>query len=164
MDATSTGLSTWHLWVIAGLVLGLLEVKLSGFVTLWFALGAFVAAIAGALGLGLEVQLIAFTLVSVGLFAASRTIFHRFFMRGAGHIKQGGEAMLGVAAIVTEPLPAGTGFGTVRVNGELWAARSLSGAIAAGEYVRIEELDGLKLIVRRDADIPSALTRKEPHP
>jgi membrane protein implicated in regulation of membrane protease activity len=37
----------------------------------------------------------------------------------------------------------------VRINGELWSARSMEGAVAAGETVQVESLDGLKLNVRR---------------
>ena len=155
------GVSAWHLWLIAALVLGVLEIKLSGFVTLWFSLGAVTAALIAGLGLSLEWQLGAFTLLSLALFAASRTLFQRFFMRSGATMKQGGEAMLGNEAIVTEALPA-AGFGTVRINGELWTARSLSGEVQPGEYVRVEQLDGLKLLVRRDETLsPAALIRKE---
>jgi membrane protein implicated in regulation of membrane protease activity len=157
------GLSAWHLWVVAGLALGVLEIKLSGFVTLWFALGAFLAAIVAGTGFGLELQLAAFSLVSLSLFAASRTLFQRFFMRTASHMKQGVEAMLGSEAIVAEALPA-TGFGTVRINGELWSARSLSGPLESGEWVRIEQVDGLKLLVRRHEILSPTLSRKEPSP
>src|SRR5579864_3234610 len=117
------GLATWHLWVIAGLALAVLEIKLSGFVTLWFALGAFAAATLAGLGLSLEWQLAAFSALSLVLFVLSRTLFQRLFMRTASHHKQGAEAMLGSDALVMEALPA-AGFGTVRINGELWAARS----------------------------------------
>ena len=36
--------------------------------------------------------------------------------------------------------------GTVRVNGELWAARCAEGA-ASGETVRVNGVDGLTLVV-----------------
>ena len=52
------------------------------------------------------------------------------------------------APVPTAPHPADlrpVGLGTVRVNGELWSARSLSGPVEAGAWVRIEQLDGLKV-------------------
>ena len=154
-------MTEWHLWVIAGLLLTVAEIKLSGFVTLWFGVGAFIAGLFAAVGLGLSLQLAAFTAVSVTLFVLSRTIFQRFFVqRGVTH-KQGNEAMLGTEAQVIESLP-GAGYGTVRVNGELWAARSLTGPVADGTWVRIEQVDGLKLIVRPEtAATPVSLSRKE---
>ncbi len=138
----------WQLWVLTGVILGVLELKLSGYVMLWFGIGAFVAALLATLGLPFNAQLVAFNVVSVALLLGSRTLLRRFFMRGASSVRHGVEAMLGADAVVVEPIPR-DGFGTVRINGELWTARSLEGAIAQGETVRIENLEGLKLSVRR---------------
>jgi membrane protein implicated in regulation of membrane protease activity len=148
-------LSAWHIWLILGFVFGAAEIKLSGFVTLWFAVGAFLAAAAAGVGLGVAGQLVVFVLASVALFAASRTLFQAWFMRGAPHIKVGAEAMLGMEATVTEALPD-SGSGAVRINGELWQARSIDGPISVGEAVTVESVDGLKLKVRRRtaADAP----------
>jgi len=140
--------SAWHFWVIAALVFGGLEVKLSNFVMLWFGVGAVVSAAAAAAGMPLNGQLLLFTGSSVALFLSSRTIFRRFFMRNTRSLKHGTEAMVGANAFVVDALPA-TGTGTVRINGELWSARSLDGAVEAGEVVKVEALDGLKLNVRR---------------
>ncbi|WP_224240839.1 NfeD family protein [Hyalangium gracile] len=138
----------WQMWIVAALVLGALEIKLSGFVTLWFAIGALVSALAAAVGLGINGQLLLFIAVSTALFAASRTIFKEAFMRTASPLKMGVEAMVGQEAVVTEALADPHG-GTVRINGELWTARSLSGPVAEGERVTVEQVDGLKLWVRR---------------
>jgi len=145
MDLTPTA---WQLWIAAALVFGGLEIKLSGFVTLWFAVGALVSALAAGLGLGINFQLVLFTGVSVALFSASRTIFKRAFMRSASNLKVGVEAMVGQEAVVTEALSDPHG-GTVRINGELWTARSLAGPMAEGERVTVEQVEGLKLWVRR---------------
>ncbi|RYZ11703.1 MAG: NfeD family protein [Myxococcaceae bacterium] len=143
MDTTA-----WQLWLIAAIVLGVLEIKLSGFVTLWLAVGALMASLMAGAGLGLNSQLFVFTLVSAVLFGASRTIFKNVFMRDAVHLKTGVEAMLGQEAVVMEALSDGHG-GTVRINGELWMARSLSGPLPEGERVTVEQIEGLKLWVRR---------------
>jgi len=55
--------------------------------------------------------------------------------------------MLNSDAVVVEPIP-GDGV-DVRIDGELWIPRSLDGAITEGERVWIENLQGLKLTVRR---------------
>jgi membrane protein implicated in regulation of membrane protease activity len=85
---------------------------------------------------------------SLALFAASRTLFRRAFMRNAVRMKVGPEAMVGEEALVVEALSEEAG-GTVRIHGELWMARTLSGALAEGERVVVEGVDGLKLWVRR---------------
>lgn len=157
MDLTP---SAWQLWLIATLVAGVLEIKLSGFVMLWFSVGALVAGLAAAMGLGINAQLLLFTLVSLGLFAGSRTIFKRAFMRSADRVKTGVEAMLGQEATVTEALADPHG-GTVRINGELWSARSLGGPVAEGELVIVEQVDGLKLWVRRPTASLGAPAQKD---
>ena len=155
MDLTP---SAWHLWLIAGLVAGALEIKLSGFVMLWFALGAFAAALTAGVGLSINFQLLIFSAVSVALFASSRTLFKRAFMRGTSNVKTGAEAMMGGEAIVTEVLPHG-GTGTVRINGELWTAAALDGPVAVGERVTVESIVGLKLKVRRALGAPFVIEK-----
>jgi membrane protein implicated in regulation of membrane protease activity len=157
MDTTA-----WQLWMIAAIVLGALEIKLSGFVTLWFAVGALFASIVAGVGLGLNSQLFVFSLVSAALFGASRTIFKNVFMRDAVHLKTGVEAMVGQEAVVTEALADGHG-GTVRINGELWMARSLSGPLPEGERVTVEQIEGLKLWVRRPSASPEVALQPARH-
>ena len=57
----------------------------------------------------------------------------------------GSEGMIGLKAKVIEP-PAP--FGVIRVEGELWKAKSVDEDIAVGEEVEILRLDGLTLMVR----------------
>ncbi len=72
----------WILWCILGAVLIVAEVFTSGFVLLWFGIGALAAALAGLVGIdSLFVQFLIFIFVSVGLTAASRTIFVNYFSR-----------------------------------------------------------------------------------
>jgi membrane protein implicated in regulation of membrane protease activity len=151
----------WQLWILAAVIAGAVEMALPGFVSLWFAVGALAASLAAALGLGINFQLTLFTLVSLALFAASRTLFKKAFMRNAGTVKTGVEAMVGQEALVTEALTQGHG-GTVRINGELWSARTLGEAVPEGERVIVEQVEGLKLWVRRPAaSLEVSLKKKE---
>ncbi|AKJ04204.1 membrane protein implicated in regulation of membrane protease activity [Archangium gephyra] len=144
-------IEVWHLWVLAAIIGGALEMALPGFVVLWFAVGSLAAGLTAALGLGINLQLAIFMGVSLALFGGSRTIFKKAFMRNASRMKTGVEAMVGQEAVVTEALAEGHGGGTVRINGELWSARTLGGGVAVGELVIVEQVEGLKLWVRRPA-------------
>ncbi|HEX5745529.1 MAG TPA: NfeD family protein [Archangium sp.] len=148
----------WQLWILAAIIGGALEMALPGFVVLWFAVGALAASLIAALGLGINAQLTVFMGVSLALFAGSRTLFKNAFMRNASKMKTGVEAMVGQEAVVTEALGEGLNGGTVRINGELWSARSLGGGVAPGELVIVEQVEGLKLWVRR----PSASLEVSP--
>jgi membrane-bound serine protease (ClpP class) len=59
--------------------------------------------------------------------------------------RMGGDAMIGLIAVVTQPLAP---TGQVMVNGELWQAESATPA-AAGEQVRVRALRDLTLLVER---------------
>ena len=72
----------WILWCVLGLILVVAEVFSSGFVLLWFGIGAFAAGFAGLIGIdSFVLQFLVFAAVSVGLTAASRTIFVNYFSR-----------------------------------------------------------------------------------
>jgi membrane protein implicated in regulation of membrane protease activity len=151
--------SAWQIWLLVALLTGVAEMLLPGFVMLWFSAGALVTALVAALGLGINGQLAAFSVVSLALFASSRTLFKKAFMSGGSRMKTGVEAMVGQEAVVTESLSEPHG-GTVRINGELWTARSLGGAIPAGERVVVEQVEGLKLWVRRPAASQEVLSNQ----
>ena len=72
----------WIFWTILGAILIVAEIFTSGFVLLWFGIGALAAAFAGFIGVdSLAVQFMIFAVVSVALTAASRTIFLNYFSR-----------------------------------------------------------------------------------
>ena len=72
----------WVLWFILGAILVVAEIFTSGFVLLWFGVGALAAALAAFLGLGsLALQFLIFAGISIALTAASRTIFINYFSR-----------------------------------------------------------------------------------
>src|SRR5678816_1054138 len=72
----------WILWCILGAILIVAEIFTTGFVLLWFGIGALAAAFAGFIGIeSLAIQFAIFAIVSMGLTAASRTIFVNYFSR-----------------------------------------------------------------------------------
>ena len=66
----------WIFWAILGAILIVAEVFTSGFVLLWFGVGALAAALAAIIGIdSLAIQFLVFAAVSIGLTVSSRTIF-----------------------------------------------------------------------------------------
>src|SRR4029078_5462345 len=77
-------MSDWFcvLWCIRGAILIVAEIFTSGFVLLWFGIGALAAAFLGIVGIdSLALQFLVFAVVSSALTAASRTIFLKYFSR-----------------------------------------------------------------------------------
>src|SRR5947208_13828368 len=83
----------WISWTILGAILIVAEVFTTGIVLLWFGLGALAAALAALVGVNrISLQFLIFAAVSIGLTAASRTIFINYFSRE----KTGGDLKSGV--------------------------------------------------------------------
>jgi membrane protein implicated in regulation of membrane protease activity len=69
----------WIWWSVLGVILIVAEVFTTGFVLLWFGIGALAAALCGLAGIdSLPLQFLIFAVVSIALTAASRTIFAKY--------------------------------------------------------------------------------------
>lgn len=144
----------WILWFILGAILVVAEVFTSGFVLLWFGIGALAAALAGILGINsLGIQFLIFALVSVGLTAASRTIFVNYFSREktGDSLRTGVDALPGKIGTVVSSSRGAMKEGAVKVFGSTWTAYPAEGesALEAGERVRVESIEGSSIYVRR---------------
>jgi membrane protein implicated in regulation of membrane protease activity len=144
----------WILWCVLGLILIVAEVFTSGFVLLWFGIGALAAAFAGVVGIhSLGIQFLIFAAVSIGLTAASRTIFVNYFSREktGDSLKTGVDALPGKIGTVVSSSRGAMNEGAVKLSGSTWTAYPIEGEepLEAGERVRIERMEGASLYVRR---------------
>ena len=86
----------WIFWTILGAILIIAEIFTTGFVLLWFGIGALAAAFASLVGVhSISLQFLIFAVVSIALTAASRTIFVNYFSseKSGGDIKTGMDAL-----------------------------------------------------------------------
>jgi membrane protein implicated in regulation of membrane protease activity len=144
----------WILWCILGAVLIVAEVFTSGFVLLWFGIGALAAALAGIIGIdNLGIQFVIFALVSIGLTAASRTIFLNYFSREhtGDSLRTGVDSLPGKIGTVVSSSHGAMQEGAVKVFGSTWTAYPAEGEspLEAGERVRVESIEGSSIYVRR---------------
>lgn len=150
----------WYIWLILGALFIVAEIFTTGFVLLWFGIGALVAALLALTGLvGLPIQIVVFLVVSIALTIASRTIFERFLMRGSpgGELKMGVDSLPGKVGLVVEPSTGALHEGAVRVFGSTWRAFPVEGEepLLQGEQVEIERVEGASVYVRRAEHRPS---------
>src|ERR687892_1939889 len=149
----------WVLWTILGAVLIVAEIFTSGFVLLWFGIGALAAAFAGLVGIdSLFIQFMIFAVVSVGLTAASRTIFINYFSRekSGESLRSGVDALPGKICTVVSSSRGALQEGAVKVFGSTWTAYPAPGEppLEAGERVCVESVEGASIYVRRISDEP----------
>jgi membrane protein implicated in regulation of membrane protease activity len=140
---------SWEIWGVLALVLLGGEIYTQAFVLLWPAIGAGAATIGAGVGLSIEGQFLLFSISSVALLAASRTIFWKLLSPQGRAITTNVEALPGKSVEVIEPVGGLAATGTVKLGGERWSAFTDDGSLLkAGELGLVVRVDGLKLCVR----------------
>src|SRR5919205_85521 len=144
----------WIFWTILGAILIVAEIFTTGFVLLWFGIGALAAALANLAGVhSIILQFLIFAVVSIGLTAASRTIFVNYFSREktGGDLKTGVESLPGKVGTVVSSSRGALHEGAVKVFGSTWTAYPAEGEepLEAGDRVEVERVQGASIYVRR---------------
>jgi len=141
-------MDAWIIWLVAACVLGVGEMHSGGFYLAPFAIGALLAAIVGLLGVGVALSAIVFGVASGMVFAALRPVARRH-RRLPPSIRTGAAALVGRPAIVLERIANDEGVGCVKIDGEVWTARSYAQdeVIDAGERVEVVEIRGATALV-----------------
>ena len=135
-------------WLILVAVMLVIEIFTMGLTTIWFSLGAVAAAIAAGLGAPLWVQILLFTVVSVVIMFLVRPFALKVMDRN--RTKTNIDEVIGKQAEVIEPIDNQKEQGKVRFRGVEWMARSVDGStVAAGDVVTVEEVSGVKLLVKK---------------
>lgn len=134
-------------WIGAALLFVVVEVVSVNLVLIMFAGGAFVAAIAAALGVPLGWQFVVFAVAS-GLFMfALRPWLLRRLRGRMPLVETNAAAQVGrIAVVVADVGPTG---GRIKLSGEVWSARSARDGLVypLGAEVRVLRLDGATAIV-----------------
>jgi membrane protein implicated in regulation of membrane protease activity len=119
-----------------------------GFYLAPFALGAGLAAVVSLLGVGAALSAIVFLLASAIVFLTLRPVARRH-RRLPPSIRTGAAALIGRPAIVLERIANNEGVGCVKIDGEVWTARSYADdeVIDVGERVEVVEIRGATALV-----------------
>lgn len=135
-------------WLLLAAIFIIIEIVTLGLTTIWFAGGAFVAAIAGAFGANLAIQILCFVVVSVLLLVLTRPLAIKHL--DSKTEKTNAEALVGQNAVVITKIDNLNGTGQAKINGMEWTARAADDSIInKGETVKIIEIQGVKLIVEK---------------
>jgi membrane protein implicated in regulation of membrane protease activity len=119
-----------------------------GFYLAPFAIGAGLAAVMGLIGVGLLLSTVVFLAASTIVFAALRPVAQRH-RHLPPQIRTGAAALVGKPALVLERIANHEGVGCVKIDGEVWTARSYDEdeVIDAGERVEVVEIRGATALV-----------------
>jgi membrane protein implicated in regulation of membrane protease activity len=141
-------MDVWIVWLLAAGILGVGEMHQGGFYLAPFAVGAALATVVSLLGVSVVLSAIVFLIASGIVFGTLRPVARRH-RRLPPSIRTGAAALIGRPAIVLERIANDEGVGCVKIDGEVWTARSYDEdeVIDAGERVEVVEIRGATALV-----------------
>lgn len=133
-------------WILLAVIFAAGEVMTLGFFLAPFAGGALLGAAADLAGAGAIVSILVF-LVSSGLFFGLLRPVARRHLRTPAQLRTGTAALVGKTATVTTRVDGGGG--AVKLEGEIWTARSYVGdeVYEPGSHVHVVEIQGATALV-----------------
>jgi membrane protein implicated in regulation of membrane protease activity len=143
-------MDVWIIWLVAACVLGVGEMHQGGFYLAPFALGAVLATVVALLGVGAPLSAVVFLAGSGIVFGTLRPVARRH-RRLPPSIRTGAAALVGKHALVLERIANQEGVGCVKIDSEVWTARSYDedAVIDPGEQVEVVEIRGATALVMR---------------
>ncbi len=136
-----------QIWIIAGIILFILEIVTPGFVLANFGVAALAAAAASWLGAGITVQVIVFVVSCLISFVTVRPLLSRTMHKGKT-TRTGIDAVIGRVARVTDAIPEPPEAGRVQIDGDSWRAMSVHGSpIEEGARVRVIRIESTTVFV-----------------
>ena len=147
-------------WLIVFVILIGIEAATMALTTIWFAGGALIAFILSLMGVGIEVQLAAFVIVSFILLFFTRPLAAKYLNNRT--VTTNADSLIGKTARITANVDNLSGTGAAVVGGQEWTARSVKDedTYPEGTLVTIREIRGVKLIV---SSIEEKTQNKEQH-
>ena len=128
-------------WLGAAAIFVVIEIITMGLTTIWFAGGALVGAVMAAFSLPLVI-------VSVILLILTRPWALKYL--NSRTVRTNADSLIGQTALVTQDIDNLNAKGQVKVEGQIWTARSISDDVQLheGQKVMIESISGVKVIVK----------------
>ena len=135
-------------WLIAMIVLLVVEGVVPGLISIWFALGALAALVSALLHAPLWLQIVWFLVVSIAALALTRPLAKKYI--NSKTQPTNADMLIGKECVVRESIDNVLGAGAVSVDGKVWTARTESDDTKAQEGSRavVVRIEGVKLIVK----------------
>lgn len=141
------GINMTVFWLIAMVVLLVIEGVIPGLVSIWFAAGALVALLLSLVDAPLWLQVALFLAASVALLVLTRPLAKKYV--NSRTMPTNADRIIGMDCLVTEEIDNLRGTGAVSVDGKTWTARMdrEDGKAPKGAVVKALRIEGVRLIV-----------------
>ena len=138
----------YQIWLIAAIVLVIIELLTAGFGVICFAIGALFSALVAYFTPNILWQLLVFAVVSMLTFIFLRPVLIKLLERKTKDVKTNADALIGKIGVVSETIDSTKNIGRVAIDGDDWKAVSHDGAVInKGEKVKVLSRDSIILTV-----------------
>ncbi len=139
----------WHYWIIAGILLIIVEMITYTFFAASFGVAAIITAFVSAKDVGTTWELGTFVIASTVCLFAIRPLFTGIIYKRSDKKPVLIEALIGQSGTVVDEIEPAGGSGRVKTGGEEWRALAMDArGIPAGVRVEIVSVEGATLRVK----------------
>ncbi len=136
----------WSIWLIAAGVFFIVEIATTGFLIFWLGIASLIAMIISFITSNVIIQTIVFVITSCILIPLTKPLADKF--TGKKAVPTNSYSLINKQGIVTIDINPIEGVGQVKVNGEIWSAKTEDGTIITKDTkIEVIKIDGVKLIV-----------------
>ena len=136
----------WSFWLIAAGIFFIVEIATVGFLIFWLGIGSLLAMITSFITDNIFIQTIVFVVSSCILIPLTKPLADKF--AGKETIPTNSYSLINKRGIVIQDIDSIKGVGQVKVNGEIWSAKTEDDSkIVKNTEVEVLKIDGVKLIV-----------------
>lgn len=138
----------WKLWLLISGGFLVLEIATTGFLVFWFAVGALISMLCSFFIDNVIIQTVIFIIASTILLFLTKPFVNKITSKD-NVVKTNAFSIEGKIAKVIKDIEPIEGKGQIKLNGEVWSAKSYNNNfIPKDTEVIIEKLDGVKAIVK----------------
>lgn len=137
-----------YIWLAIIIVMSIVEACTAQFVSIWFVIGAIVSLVVSIFLPSVTVQIIVFIAVTLLTLLLTRPFVKKLFNFKKEDTNSG--RYIGKVGIVIKTINNEIGEGQVNISGSIWTAKSADDSmINEGENVKVESIQGVKVIVKK---------------
>ena len=136
----------WSLWLIVAGIFFIIEIATTGFLIFWLGIGSLFAMITSFITDSIVIQTIVFVASSCILIPLTKPLADKLINKKT--VPTNSYSLINKRGIVIVDINPIESVGQVKVNGEIWSAKTEDGTLLAkGTEIEVIKIDGVKLIV-----------------
>lgn len=136
----------WCFWLIAAGIFFIVEIATVGFLIFWLGIGALLAMVTSFITDSIIAQTVVFVITSCILIPLTKPLADKFTSKKT--VATNSYSLINKHGIVTIDIDPIEATGQVKVNGEIWSAKTQDeSVISKGTEIEVLAIDGVKLIV-----------------